>query len=259
MLEREGVPVARGGVIPLPAIWVEGFGARLAPGTALPLETNAAAFEEPGFAAGFGAGLAAGTGPRDPVEGRFASRDDELGAGLDPGLATGLGADGTPEGRGGLAPREAIDGEGLVAGFEDGRGAVGMLLVGFDPRETIEGEGLLDGLETGFAAGLEDGRGAGREAIEGLREMLDEREGEARLIEGALGRGVTRETEGARDTEGAREGCRTATGGLENPGLLETLGRDIGAMGLEGIERGADARGAEDWERPPEEPPPEFR
>lgn len=237
----------------MPTIWFEGLGARFADAMALPFETNAVAFgatfEDPGFAAGLGAGFTAGSGPRDPVEGRFARAGDGFADGLDPGLATGLGADGTADGRGVLDPREAIEGEGLEAGFEDGRGAAGTLLVGFEPRETIEGEGLLDGLETGF----EDGRGAGREAIEGLREMLDERGGETRLIEGALGCGVTRET------EGAREGCRTATGGLENPGLLETLGRDIGAMGLDGIERGADARGAKDWERPPEEPPPEFR
>lgn len=241
----------------MPAIWFEGLGARFAAAMELPFETNAVAFgamfEDPGFAAGLGAGFTAGTGPRDPEEGRFARAGDGFADGLDPGLATGLGADGTPDGRGVLDPREAIEGEGFEAGFEDGRGAVGMLLVGFDPRETIEGDGLLEGLESGLETGLEDGRGAGREAIDGLRETLEERGGEARLIEGALGRGVTR------DTEGAREGCRTATGGRENPGLLDTLGRDTGAIGLDGIECGAEIRGAEGWERPPEEPPPELR
>ncbi len=180
---------------------------------------------------------------------------------MEPGLATGFGAAGTPDGRGGLAPREAIEGDGLAAGFEDGRGAGGTLLVGFDPRETIEGEGFTAGLEDGLETGLEEGRGAGREAIEGLRETLGERGGETRLIEGALGRGVNRDPEGAREmegvreTEGARDGCRMTMGGREEiEGLLETLGRDIGALGLEGIERGA-----EDWERPAEDPPPEFR
>lgn len=245
MLEREGVPDARGGVIPLPAIWVEGLGARFAAGRVLPLGSNDAAFEEPGFTAGFGAGLAAGTGPRDPVEGRFARNGDGFVTGLEPGLAAGLGAAGTPEGRGGVDPREAIEGEGLGSGFEDGRGAGGVTRTGLDPRETIVGEGL----ETG----LVEGRGACRESIEGLRETLGERGGVTRLIEGALGRGAIR------DTEGDREGCGTATGGRETPGLLETLGRDGGALGLEGIARGAAARGAKDWERPPEEPPPEFR
>jgi hypothetical protein len=70
MLEREGVPVARGGVAPLPAIWVEGLGARFAAGRALPFETNAAPFEPPGFATpgfaeGFDAELSAGAGARD--------------------------------------------------------------------------------------------------------------------------------------------------------------------------------------------------
>jgi hypothetical protein len=266
MLEREGVPTDRGGVAPRPAIWVEGLGARFAAATALARAAAAPAVGEPGLATGLEADGDAGTGPRDALEGRFARAGEELAAGLEDGRTTGLGAEGTPDGRERLEPREAIEGEGFAAGFEDGRGAVGTLLVGLDPREAIEGDGFTAGLEDGLTAGFEEGRGAGREAIEGPRETLGERGGETRLMEGALGRGVTRDTEGAREMDGAREidgardGCRMTMGGREDiDGPLETPGRDIGALGREGIERGAEARGAKDWERPAEDPPPEFR
>lgn len=102
---------------------------------------------------------------------------------------------------------------------------------------------------------METGLGAGRGAATDPREEPDERGGETRLIDGGLERGATRFTVGGlgawRTATGGRE-----TGGRETGALRCMLGRETGALG-----RGMLAReeGADDWGRPPEDPPPEFR